>query len=147
MTAPDDDSVISDENALRRVPLKFVAWDGNRNTYLPTNASMSDRSRTEFSVYLETRLPYGTGRADVAAGSQDDAVVYMVTAGEARHLRFGVQHRPDQDSGPLRQAHGNITADPMWPKMEFRRRRNDLVRRLCLAWGAHLIPTEAPFIQ
>lgn len=133
----DDPSIPDDDTAYRRVihSESFIEWDSNRQSWLPTNAAMRDPAGgTEISVYLRSLLPSGKGPADVAA-TRPGCVAFAVNVGDARAVGFGVTARPDQDDGPLRDAHGNINGDPAWPKQVYRRQRNEIVRRMTLAAG------------
>lgn len=74
------------------------------------------------------------GPDDVASASPG-SVAFAANAGGARGLGFGLTHRPDQDTGPLRHAHGNINGRVEWSKADYKARRNDLARQMSLAAG------------
>jgi hypothetical protein len=138
----DDPSILDDDSAYRRVihSEAFIEWDSNRQSWLPTNAAVRDPGGgSEISVYLRSFLSSTRGAADVA-GARPGCVAFAVNVGDARGLGFGLTHRPDQDDGPLRHAHGNINGDPVWPKQAYRAQRNELVRRMNLASGEISLP-------
>ncbi len=131
----DDPAISNGDTAYRRVPEKFIEWDANRQKWLPTNAAMRDPDGgKEISVYLQSFLADTEGPEDVAS-ARPDSVAFGAKVGDARGLGFGVTHQPDQDTGPLRHAHGNINIDPAWDKRVYRTQRNELVRGMTLAGG------------
>lgn len=69
------------------------------------------------------------------ASATPGSVAFAANVGGARSLGFGVTHRPDQDTGPLRHAHGNINGRVGWSKADYKAFRNDLARQMTLAAG------------
>lgn len=131
----DDPAILASDTAYRRVPEAFLDWDGNQERWIPTNASLRDSGGgREISVYLQSFLRSREGPGDVAS-ARPDSVAFSAGVGDARALDFGVTHQPDQDTGPLRHAHGNINGDPGWDKGDYRYRRNALARRMLLVGG------------
>lgn len=118
----DDPAILASDTAYRRVPEAFLDWDGNQERWIPTNASLRDSGGgRELSVYLQSFFRTGEGPGDVAS-ARPDSVAFSAGVGDARALDFGVTHQPDQDTGPLRHAHGNINGDPGWDKRDYRDR-------------------------
>ncbi len=133
----DDSAIPATDTAYRRVQHSeaFIDWDWNQNRWVPTNAAVRDPGgNREISVYLRSFLCADERPGDVAS-IRPGCVAFAAAVGDARKLGFGVTHRPDQDSGPLRHAHGNINGDPVWGRAEYRTQRNELVRRMTLAAG------------
>ena len=131
----DDPTILDSDTAYRRVPEAFLDWDGNQGRWIPTNAALRDPGGgKEVSVYLKSFLKPDEGPGDVAS-VRPDCVAFAAGVDSARDLGFGVTHRPDQDTGPLRHAHGNINGDPAWGKADYKARRNQLVRGMTLAAG------------
>lgn len=133
----DDPAIPDDEVALRRVQhsRNQLVWDGNIERWRPTEAAFRDPDgQGEVSVYLRSHLRTSESAADVAALRQG-SLAFGLAVGEARRQGFGVTHRPDQDDGRLRHAHGSVNEDPSWEKSEFRSARNALLRTMDLAAG------------
>jgi len=86
------------------------------------------------SIYLRFFLADTEGPDDVASASPG-SVAFAANAGGARSLGFGLTYRPDQDTGPLRHAHGNINGRAGWSKADYKAHRNDLARQMALAAG------------
>ena len=103
-------------------------YDHNLGRWTPGSAAL--RFNPDLSVYLASKmeslgLPVGSILAHPKA-----AVVFVVTAGDARSEKFGVRQTPVMHpSSPLDLAHGSILADPEWEKAELRERRNEIRRR------------------
>lgn len=133
----DDPAIPDDDLAYRRVlnSRDQLVWDGNVGRWRPSEAAFRDpEGKGEVSVYLRSRLREDESAGDVAA-LRPGSVAFGLTVGEARRLAFGVTHRPDQDDGPLRHAHGSVNEDPAWTKGDFRSARNGLLRTMELASG------------
>lgn len=105
----DDPSTVPDsDTAYRRVPHSeaFIDWDRNLKRWIPLNAALRDPGGgREVSIYLHSFFAETEGPDDVASASPG-SVAFAANAGGARSLGFGLTHRPDQDTGPLRHAHG-----------------------------------------
>jgi len=130
-TVPDSDT------AYRRVRHSeaFIDWDRNLKRWIPLNAALRDPGGgREVSIYLHSFLAETEGPDDVASASPG-SVAFAANDGSARSLGFGVTHRPDQDTGPLRHAHGNINGRVGWSKADYKALRNDLARQMTLAAG------------
>jgi len=134
----DDPTTVPDsDTAYRRVPHSeaFIDWDRNLKRWIPLNAALHDpQGGREFSVYLHSFLTEAEGPDDVAS-ARPGSVAFAASAGRARSLGFGVTHRPDQDTGPLRHAHGNINGRVGWSRADYKALRNDLARQMTLAAG------------
>jgi len=85
-------------------------------------------------VYLQGFLRANETAADVAA-LRPGSVAFGFAVADARALDFGVTHRPDQDAGPLRHAHGSVNDRSGWKKPDFVSARNRLIRQMFLASG------------
>lgn len=131
----DDPAILATDTAYRRVPEAFLDWDWNQGRWIPTNAALRDPGGgREMSVYLQSFLRSNEGPGDMAS-ARSESVAFAAHVGHARGLGFGVTYRPDQDTGPLRHAHGNLNGDPAWGKPDYRDQRNALARTMTLAAG------------
>lgn len=134
----DDPTTVPDsDTAYRRVlhSEAFIEWDWNQNRWIPLNAALHDpQGGREVSIYLRSFLAETEGPDDVAS-ARPGSVAFAANVAGARSLGFGVTHRPDQDTGPLRHAHGNINGGLGWSKAEYKAVRNDLARQMTLAAG------------
>jgi len=134
----DDPTTVPDsDTAYRRVPHSeaFIDWDRNLKRWIPLNAALRDPGGgREVSIYLRSFLAETEGTEDIASASPG-SVAFAANAGRARSLGFGLTHRPDQDTGPLRHAHGNINGRVGWSKADYKALRNDLARQMTLAAG------------
>ena len=134
----DDPTTVPDsDTAYRRVRHSeaFIDWDWNLNRWIPLNAALHDpQGGREVSIYLRSFLAETEGPDDVAS-ARPGSVAFAANVGGARSFGFGVTHRPDQDTGPLRHAHGNINGRSGWSKADYKALRNDLARQMTLAAG------------
>ncbi len=117
------------DELLRRVhPNNGPVWSHNDGRWIMSKAAFrsADPTRREVSVHATRLLPAGATPMDVAQRHPTHALATF-TAGSARAVRFGIDHRPEQDAGPFASAHCNVTWPDAWSTRDFSEARASLL--------------------